>query len=421
MALNAQENAQATADKTPRAPMTATMRVLHTVAFTIFCSAIPSVLYLIGIAGDRPTAQTAAALLPLITVCLGLLYALACCRRPVFLIGAALCTLFCAGLAPGFGACGAALICASVAGGALIADLPTKHLWVPGAAFALSLAACFALTRTPLLCALALLPLLGAVAIGVCQRKQYSLIVTSGSMAGALAAGLVLYLLALGVSSGMPLTPDGIRQAVDSLRSSMTDVFVSTLDTMLELPEFAEQYAAIFGRDPDTEALREVAGVYGAMALNLMPGLIGALLWCISFVSCKGTVAALYRKTPRTAYPPHAARFVPSLPTALFYLLCLGGSMITLLLPIPEIVFFILLNAVLILLPMMTLTGVLDLLSSFRRPQGRFATVALWVVALLFLGIWVLPVISITGAFSIVSHAIFKALEKKLNSNKGDQ
>ena len=422
MEPNVQPNMQSEQQAAPsRAPMTVAMRVMHLIAFTIFPLSIPSVLYLIGIAGDDPAIQTVAAALPFLVICAGLLYSLICCRRPVYLIGAVICTLFCAGVAPGFGACGAALICGSVAGGALMADLPAKHLWLPGAAFAIALGASFALTGTSLLCALTLLPLLGAVALGICQRKKYSLIVSTGSMTGALAAGLILYLLALGVSSGMPLTVDGIREALAASRASLTETFVTTLDAMLEMPEFAEQYTAIFGEALDTEALREVAGVYGAMALNLMPGLIGALLWCISFVSVKGAIATLYRKTPRTAYPAHAARFIPSLPTAIFYLLCLGGSMITLFFPITEMVFFILLNIVLILLPMMTLTGILDVLSSFRRPHGRFATVALWVVALLFLGIWVLPVISITGAFSIISRAIYKALEQKLNSYKGDQ
>ena len=129
----------------------------------------------------------------------------------------------------------------------------------------------------------------------------------------------------------------------------------------------------------------------------------------------------MFCKTPRKSYPAYATRFVPSLPTAIFYVLCLVGCLITVMIPQAELVFFVLLNAFLILAPMMILTGILDVIQSFSRPHFRVGSVIFYVISVVLLGVWILPVISITGAFSIITRAIFKALEQKLSGHKGGQ
>lgn len=405
----------------PRAPLSVGTRILHGAAFTIFSLTIPVILAIVGLSGSDPAAQSLAQTLPFLVIVLAAVFSLVACRRPVYLIGFAICTLICAGIGQGLGACTAALICACVAGGALFTDIKPARAWPFGlgalAAYLLSLL----FTQSPLFSLLALLPLCGAIALAYALRKQHSLIVSTGVLTGTLAVLILILTLVFAVASGMPLTADGVRQAIDDFRVMLTQTFASTLQQMLEMPEMAAQFSAIFGAELSAEEMAEIASTYGAMALNLLPGMAGMLLWCISFITLKGSIATLFAKTPRAKYPVYVARFDPSLPTAILYLLCLMGALGSAFFAQLEMVFYVLLNVFLILMPMMTILGVLDVLASFRRPHFRFGTIALYVLMAIFLGLWILPLISITGAFSVISRALAKVIEKKLNDYKGEK
>ncbi len=405
---------------TPRAPLSVGMRVLHLVAFTIFSLLIPVVLCIVALAGTDPAAQSLAGLLPFLIIVSAAVFSLVACRRPVFVIGFALCTLLGAGLGRGLGACTAALICAIASGAALFTDVKPSRAWLFGLGAPAAYLASLVFSRAPLISLVALLPLCGAIALAYCLRKKYSLIVSSGVTTATLAVAILLLTLILSAASGMPLTPDGIRGAIDAFRDMLARTFAQTIEVMMELPEMSAQFAAIFGENLSAEELAKIADTYGAMALNLLPGMAGMALWCLSFIALKGSIATLYAKTPRTKYPAHVARFAPSLPTAIVYLLCFVGALGSAFFPQLEMIFFVLLNVFLILMPMMTILGVLDVLASFRRPHFRFGSIALYVIMVVFLGIWVLPLVSITGAFSVISHALIKALEKKLSSFKDE-
>ncbi len=404
----------------PRAPLSVGMRILHGAAFAIFSLLIPVVLCVVALAGNDPAAQSPAQTLPFLVIALAAIFSLIACRRPVYLIGFVLCTLLGAGLGRGLGACTAALICATVAGAALFVDVKPSRAWLFGlgapAAYLISLI----LSQSPLISLLALLPLCGAIALSLCLRRKYSLIVSSGALTGTLAASALLLVLIFAAAGGMPLTLDGIRGAIDSFRDMLAESFALTIEAMMELPEMSAQFTAIFGENLSPEELAEIAKTYGAMMLNLLPGMVGMALWCLSFITLKGTVATLFAKTPRAKYPAYVARFAPSLPTAIFYLLCFFGAIAAAFFPQLEMIFFVLLNVFLILLPMMTVLGILDVLASFRRPHFRLGPIVLYVLAAIFLGIWILPMISITGAFSVISRALIKVLEKKLNSFKDE-
>lgn len=404
-----------------RTPLSVGMRILHLAAFTIFSLLIPVVLGVVALAGNDPAAQSPVATLPFLVIVLAVIFSLIACRRPVYLIGFVLCTLLGAGLGRGLGACTASLICATVAGTALFTDQKPSRTWPFGfgalAAYLISLV----LSQSLLFSLMALLPLCGAVALAFCLRKRYSLIVSSGALTGTLAAALVLLTLIFAAASGMPLTADGIRGAINDFRDMLAQTFSQAIDMMMEMPEMKTQFTAIFGESLTPEELAEIAKSYGATALNLLPGMVGMALWCLSFVTLKGAIATLFAKTPRAKYPAYAARFTPSLPTAVLYLLCFFGAIGTALVPQLEMVSFVLLNVFLILMPMMTVLGILDVLASFRRPHFRFGSIALYVIMVIFLGIWVLPLISVTGAFSVISRALVKVLEKQLNNYRKDE
>ena len=404
-----------------RAPLSVAKRILCCAALIIFSLSIPVALFYAGQSVDDLAAFQYATKICWGIIALGGLFSLVTCRRPVYLIGFALCTLFGAGVGTGIGACTAALICATVAGGALFSDVAPSRSWLFGLGAPVAFAAAALITTSPLLASLSFLPLLGAIALGICQRRQYSLIVSTGAVTATLAVALIAFVLALKVSTGMPLSADGIRAAADAWRADMTKSFALSLEQMLTMPGMQEQFAAVFGENRTPEQLTEIAETYGTMALNLLPGMLGLALWCVSFISAKGTVSALFCKTPRKGYPAYATRFVPSLPTAIFYVLCLVGCLITVMIPQAELVFFVLLNAFLILAPMMILTGILDVIQSFSRPHFRVGSVIFYVISVVLLGVWILPVISVTGAFSIITRAIFKALEQKLSGHKGGQ
>lgn len=401
-----------------RTPMSALSRAVCCAVFLICSASLPTLWSAPG-AADQAAKFATGLSVALLVICA--VYALWQCRKPLFLIGLAVCTLFMASLGLSFGALTAALICGICAGGALFSDIKKQHLWLFGLSVPAAYLIALLLTRDPLGALACLLPLCGAVALAICLRKQYSLIVTTGALTGVLIVALITLLLCANAAGGMPLTPDGLRTLIDTYRTVLADGFRQTFDLMMETPEMAEQLTAIFGESLSAEQLDEIAASYGAMALNMLPGLVGMLLWCVAFVTAKGSIAALLQKTPRESYPAHTTVFSPSLPTAVFYMLCLIGCAITVFFAQLEIVFFICLNILMILSPMMTVTGVLDIVASFKRPHFRFGSIALYVVAAIFLGVGILPLIAVTGAFSVITRTVIKALEKKLNSNKGEQ
>ena len=120
-------------------------------------------------------------------------------------------------------------------------------------------------------------------------------------------------------------------------------------------------------------------------------------------------------------YPFHLTAYAPSVPTAIFTILCYAALLVSSLLPQGETLVFIALNLLLSLMPLMSVCGILSIVANIKRATVKWPLFVTYALAIFFLGIGVIPMVAFFGSFAVITNAIASALEKKFTDFKGGQ
>lgn len=415
-------NNSAPAAELHRQPLSRFVRTVCCIVLLACSVSLPVMTFYINRTGTEAAAPYESTLLPAIS--LGILalctaFVLIYCRKPVFLscalvgfvllfvFGAWMCILF------------ASLLCAVIAGAALLADARgAAYLPFAIAAPAAYLAA-FALTRDPLLALSALLPAFGALALGFCFKKKYSIIVSVGTLTGTLVAALLIFTIIDLAVAGVPLNMQGINDTVKAFHASFSSAFAQALQLMTETEEMAVQVEQMLGGEITPEKITEFSDSIASAFMGLLPGMTVMMLWIFAFIAHRGFTAILIGKQPREVCPAHMSAYSPSVPSAVLLLLCYAAMLIAAMFPQGEVVLFIALNLLFILMPMITVHGILGVIGNIKQAPIKWPLILTYALAVIFLGIAVVPMLAFFGAFGIILSAIAKALEQKMNSSQG--
>ena len=399
-------------------PLSVFLRILCCIVFFACSAALPVLTFYIGTEGIDPAILLS---LTFVTLALCLVFALTLCKKPLFLSCAAVIALFLALLSPFFSALFAALLCAAVAGAALFAGAVRLQNFAVGLISATAYGIAFALTKDPLLAAYALLPLLAALTFGVCYKKKYSVIISVGAAAGALLAAYVLLIGADALLAGMPLSVQGVTDYVKAFHATVSAELAASLQLMSETPELAEQLTVMFGGEITPELITEFSDSVSTAMVSMMPGVLIMLVWIFCFVAHRGFTALLVRDLDKKDDPTHLTAFEPSVPTAIFTILCYAAMLLSSLFVQGELITFISLNLLLSLLPMMSICGILSIISNIKHATVKWPLYLTYALAIVFLGAAVIPMIAFFGSFAVITGAIARALEKKFQDFKGGQ
>lgn len=403
-----------------RQPLSVFKRILCALIFLACQIVIPVLIHYINLVDPESMAGLNIPFaIALGTLALCTTFALTLCRKPLFLTCSALGLVASFLISPWFCALFASLLCALVAGAALLADakgaayLPFA-LCAP-AAFAVS----FVLTGNLLLSLLSPIPALGALALAISFQKKLSIIVSVGIVTGTLTVSLVLLLLAELLVDGMPFSVQGISDAVKAFHASISSLFAEALQTMAETEELAAQVEQMLGGKLDAKIIAEFSDSVAYAVLGMLPGCLIMLLWLISFTAHRGFTAILIMGQPQEVCPGHLTQYTPSLPTAVLMILCYGVLLVTSMIPAAETVLFIALNLLFVLMPILAVSGIAGIIQSVKRAPVKWPLLLTYAISVLFLGIAVIPMLSFFGAFGVITQAIAKALENKMNSSQG--
>ncbi len=415
-------NPQSPAMEVQRQPLSRIVRIICCIVLFACSLSIPVMTFYINRTGTQDAAPYESTVL--LTIALGTLalctaFVLILCRKPVFLT----CTLACFVLLFLFGAwmcvLFASLLCAAIAGAALLADAKGASYLPFAIAVPAAYLAAFAISRDPLLSLNALLPAIVALAFGICFKKKYSIIISVGTATGALAVVFVLFFAIDMAVAGIPLNMQGINDAVKAYHAALSSIFGEALMLMTETEEMAAQVSQMLGGEITPEKITEFSDSIASAILGLMPGMMIMALWIFSFVAHRGFTAILIGKQPLKACPAHMSAYSPSVPSAILLILCYAVMMIAAMFPQGEIVLFVALNLLLILMPMITVHGILGIIGNIKHARVKWPLILTYALAIMFLGIAVIPMIAFFGAFGIILAAIARALEQKMNSSQG--
>lgn len=407
-----------------RKPLSVKVLAFCAIVFLACQIALPVLIFYINRTGTQAATATDSALLTALTLCTLVLcaaFVLIFCRKPVFLtcalvgfvllfvFGAWMCVLF------------AALLCAVVSGAALLADAKgAAYLPFAVAAPAAFGIACL-LTHSPLLSLLSLLPALGALALAVSFKNKLSIIVSVGTVTGTLTAALVLLILADLRLAGMPLSVQGISDAIKAFHASISQLFADALQLMAETEELAVQVEQMLGGKLDAEAIAAFSDSVSYAVLGLLPGCLIMVLWLISFTAHRGFTAILLFGQPKEACPAHLTHYAPSVPTAVLMILGYAVLLICSMIPRAEAVVFIALNVLCVLMPILAVMGISIVITNVKRAPVKWPLILTYALAVLFLGIAVIPMLSFFGAFGVIMQALAQVLEKKMNDSQNKQ
>ncbi len=404
-----------------RKPISVKAQIFCTAVFLACQIALPALLYYIsridpqtGVGANIPSA------IALGTMALCIAFVLTLCKKPLFLSCCVL-GLFASFLVnPWFCALFAALLCATVAGAALLADAKGAQylpfIITAPAAFGLSLL----LTKSLFISLLALLPALGAIALAVSFRRKISIIVSVGAVTGTLTVAILLLILAELLAAGMPFSVQGLTDAVKELHTALSSMFAQALQLMSETEELAIAVEQMLGGTLDAQAIAKFSDSVAYALLGLLPGSTIMVLWLFSFVAHRGFTAILISGQPREVCPAHLSQYAPSIPTAVLMLLCYGLLLITSMIPRAEAVTFVAINLLLVLMPILAVSGIAGIVTNVKRAPVKWPLILTYVIAFMFLGLAIVPMLSFFGAFGVIFQAITKALEKKMKDFKGE-
>ena len=314
-----------------------------------------------------------------------------------------------------------ALLCGTVAGAALLADAKRAQYLPFGILSVAAFGAVFALTAEPLLAVSALLPALIAVALAICYKKKYSIIIGVGAATGTLAIAYVLLLGAEALTAGMPFSIQGVTDYIKAYHAAVSGMFAESILLMTETPELAEQLALMLGGEITPELITDFSDSVATAVVGMLPGVTIMVCWIFCFIAHRGFTAMLVRGMDKKDYPAHLTAYEPSLPTAIFVILCYAALLISSLFPQAEVVTFIALNLVLALLPLMSVCGILSIISNIKQAPVKWPLLLTYALSVIFLGVSVIPMLAFFGAFAVIMQAIARALEQKFNEFKGGQ
>lgn len=390
-------------------------------AILSLCSTVLAVLpYYISLADEQTNAGMAvptAITLGVLALCL--VFVLIFCKKPVFMTCALIGTVLTSLLGLWMGAWFAALLCATLTGAALLATAKGAGYLL----FAIPVPAAYAvallITHDPLLCLSVLLPALGAIAMSICHRKKISIIISVGTVTGTLAVSVLLLLGVELIIGGMPPSIEGITEVIKAYHAMLSAQFSEVMQLMMENKETAAQITQILGGEISAEAMTEFSDSVATASLGLVPGTAIMVLWLFSFIAHRGFTALLVKDLTPEQYPAHLGQYAPSVPSAVLMMLSYLALLIFSMLPNGEIAAFITLNVLLVLTPMMSVSGILGIVANLKRAPIKWPLILTYVLAVLFLGIWILPMLAFFGAFAVIMQAIAKAIEQKMNSSQG--
>lgn len=399
-------------------PLSAFAKVFCCIVLFVCSAALALLPYYISTEGIPPAVPVA---ILFAVLALGVAFILTLCRKPLFLTCALLGGLIVALFGSWLAGLYVALLCGTVAGAALLADAKRAQYLPLGILSVAAFGAAFALTGEPLLAASVLLPALLAVALAICYKKKYSIIIGVGAATGTLAIAYVLLLGAEALMAGMPFSVQGVTDYIKAYHAAVSGMFAESMQLMAETPELAEQLTLMLGGEITPELITDFSDSVATAVVGMLPGVTIMVCWIFCFIAHRGFTAMLVRGMEKKDYPTHLTAYEPSLPTAIFVILCYAALLISSLFPQAEVVTFIALNLVLALLPLMSVCGILSIISNIKQAPVKWPLLLTYALSVIFLGVAVVPMLAFFGAFAVIMQAIARALEQKFNEFKGGQ
>ncbi len=400
-------------------PISTAVKIFCCIVLLACSVALPALTCYIGIEGVNPAIPTA---ISVAVMALCLAFTLTLCKKPLFMGCAAAGVLLLVLVSPWFSVMFAALLCGIVACAALTADAVKGIAYLPvGIVSLASFGIAYALTRDPLLAAYALLPVVAGLALGNSYNKKHSIIISIGVATGALLTCYVVLIGAGALIAGMPPSMQGVTDLIKSYHAAVSGIFAESLQLMADTPELAAQLAPMLGGEITPELITEFSDSVATAVIGMLPGVSIMLAWFLCFTANRGMTALLMRGVDKKDYPVHLTAYQPSVPTAIFTILCYAALMIASFIPQGEIVVFIALNLLLALLPMMLVCGILSIISNVKHAPVKWPMLLTYGLAIIFLGVTVVPMVAFFGSFAVITQAIARALEKKFTDFKGGQ
>ena len=416
---NNSQSEQSTRSPKPLKPVSVGAKVFCCIVLLI-CATVFTVLpHYIGTEGINPSLPFA---ILLATLALSLAFILTLCKGKLFLscalVGGIAVALL---LGPWLTGLYAALLCASIAAAALTADGKTLSYLPALIAALVGFGISFALTRNPLLAACVLLPVTVGFVLSNSHQKGRSVIVSVGLSAGMLIGECLVLLLGSALLSGMQPTVAGLTEYVKAFHATVSGTLAETMQLMAETPEFAEWFALMLEQELTPELIAEFADITASTVIGILPGACIMVAWIFGFIAHRGFTALLVHSADKADYPAHLTAYEPSVPTALFMILCYATLLISSLFVQGEVVSLVALNLVLALMPLMLVCGILSIVSNLKQARVKWPLLLTYALSAVFLGIAVVPMIAFFGAFDVIMKAIARTLEQKFNDFKGEQ
>ena len=86
-----------------------------------------------------------------------------------------------------------------------------------------------------------------------------------------------------------------------------------------------------------------------------------------------------------------------------------------------ETVAFIAINVLLVLIPLLSVSGILGIIANIKRATFKWPMIITYLIAVIFLGIGIIPMLSFFGAFGVIMQALAGWIERKMKSSNGGQ
>ena len=398
-------------------PLPTWAKVFCCIVLFICSAAIPLLTYYIGTEGVDPMIPTA---LAFATFALCAAFILVLCKKPLFLGCTIAVALILALLSPFFSVMFLALLCATVAGAILFTGAVRAQYFSIAAIAAIAYGTAFGLTSDPLLAAETLLPVLTALALGICYRKHDSVIISVGVATGALLAGYLALTICQALLAGMQPNMQGVTEYIKAYHAAISAALAESVQLMAETPEIATQLAPMLGGEVNAENIAEFSDSVASAVLGMLPGVTIMMTWIFAFIANRGFTALLVRGMDKKDYPVQLTAYTPSVPTAVFMILCYVALFIFSLLPQGETPVFIALNLLLALMPLMSVCGIISIIANIKHAKVKWPLLLTYALSIIFLGIAVIPMVAFFGSFAVITNAIASTLEKKFTDFKGE-
>lgn len=400
-------------------PASIGVRIFCCIVLFACSAALPLLPYYIGAEGALHTIPLAISL-GILALCTAFILTL--CKKPLFIGCTVACALILALLSPYFTALFVALLCGTVAGALLFSGAGRAQqyiaiLLIAGVAFSAELW----LTHDPMLAAQTFLPVLAALAFGISHKKKLSVILSVGIATGVLLAAYLASALGDALLAGMQPTMAGVTEYIKAYHASVSTMLADSLHQMAQMPEITEQLAPMLGGEVTDQTIKAFSDSVASAVLGMLPGVTIMIAWVFAFVAHRGFTAILVRGMDKQEYPTHLTAYAPSVPTAVFVILCYAALLLSSFSAKGELVTFVALNLLLAVMPMMSVCGILSIIANVKRAAVKWPLILTYVLAIVFLGIGVIPMVAFFGSFAVITNAIAAALERKFNNFNGGQ